>query len=186
MTQIDNFHLAKRRFRNLAFILTVIFLSFFTLSSCASSSKFSLSNFSLEKSSQETHASAILTGSVSYGAGFYFPSSSDILDISLLKTDFVTGAISEISHQRIRNIQRFPLQFAIRYDSSELNEDDLCTLYVTLTSNDKSIAQGFVQLQIGNGSLSEVSVILSGISSVSNTSSNASSNTSSNANTATQ
>lgn len=152
-------------------ILIIVAVSLVALSSCMSSSKFSLSNFSLEKGSQEAHLSAILTGSVSYGAGFYFPSSSDILDISLLKTDPLTGAVSEISHQRIRNIQRFPLQFAIRYDAYELNEDDSCTLYVTLTSNDKSLAQGFVQLDLASGSLSDISIVLSNVSNSSSVSS---------------
>lgn len=104
----------------------------------------------------------ILTGSVSYGAGFYFPSSSDILDVSLLKTNSTTGTVSEISHQRIRNIQRFPVQFTVRYDGDDVQEGDSCMVFVTLSTNGEVSAQGFGQLSSNPNGFNDVSVVLTG------------------------
>jgi len=144
-------------------VLIVSLVVLCTFVSCVSSSVLSLSQFSLDTTMQKEHSSEILTGSVSYGAGFYFPNSSDILDISLLKKDSTTGVLSEISHQRIRNIQRFPLQFTVRYDGGEISDGDSCTLYVTLTSNDAVSAQGFAQLQTGSSGFEPVSIVLQNV-----------------------
>ena len=104
----------------------------------------------------------ILTGSIGYGAGIYFPSSSDILDVSLLKTNSTTGTVSEISHQRIRNIQRFPVQFAVRYDGDDVLEGDSCMVFVTLSTSGEVSAQGFGQLSSNSNGFNDVSVVLTG------------------------
>lgn len=130
--------------------------------STAGSSRFSLGSKSLETSSQ----SRLITGSVSYGAGFYFPASTDILDISLLRTDGTTGVVSEISHQRIRNIQRFPLQFTVRYDEVDVHEGDSFMLMVSLSVDGRTVAQGFGNLYEDMGAASgfkDISIVLSAL-----------------------
>lgn len=122
-----------------------------------------IERFSLDVPTTQESTTKILTGSVSYGAGIYFPSANDILDISLLKTDSLTGTIQEISHQRIRNIQRFPLQFTLRYDQTDLSEGDSCSLLVTLTVDGTASAQGVVRLEVLEGNISPASVVLNSI-----------------------
>lgn len=112
----------------------------------------------------QEESTKILTGTINYGAGFYFPSSNDILDISLLKTNSTTGTIQEISHQRIRNIQRFPLQFSVRYDKNDINDGDSCSLLVSFSVDGSISAQGMVQLEYKNGNFSEAFVTLSAVS----------------------
>ncbi len=133
------------------------------LSSCASGGAL-IERFSLEQPTQTESTTKILTGSVSYGAGLYFPSANDILDIALLKTDGTTGTIQEISHQRIRNIQKFPLQFSLRYEKSDISDGDSCSLLVTLTVDGTVTAQGMTQLEIVDGTISESSLVLSAVS----------------------
>lgn len=149
--------------RGSLFTLAFLLLSVSFLTSCMSTVTL-IDRFSLETPVVQENTTKILTGSINYGAGFYFPSSNDILDISLLKTDGTTGTIQEISHQRIRNIQRFPLQFSVRYDKSDINEGDSCSLLVSLSVNGTVSAQGMVYLEYKNGSFSESSVTLSAVS----------------------
>ena len=139
--------------------LILIFCLLASLGTSCSTTKL-IERFSLDVPQQQTVTTKILTGSVSYGAGIYFPSSNDLLDISLLKTDATTGTIQEISHQRIRNIQKFPLQFSLRYEQSDINTGDPCSLLVTLTVDGTVKAQGMLQLQVQDGTLSEASVVL--------------------------
>ncbi len=143
--------------------LTLILFALVCLCSCSSTAQL-LERFSLDVPEEQTVTTKILTGSVSYGAGIYFPNSNDLLDISLLKTDATTGTIQEISHQRIRNIQKFPLQFSLRYEKSDISEGDTCSLLVSLTVDGVVKAQGMVQLEAEDGNFSESSVILSAIS----------------------
>ena len=132
--------------RKLAFFLILILV--LILCSCATASNAGSERFSLERSTKTASSTGLLMGSVSYGAsGFYFPTSSDILDISLLKTDATTGLVTEISHQRLRNFQKFPIQFTVRYDNADLSEDDSCTLIVTLIIDDVVKGQGITLLQ---------------------------------------
>lgn len=145
--------------RGFLFTLAIFFLNILCLTSCKSTGTL-LDRFSLEVPVVQENTTKILTGSINYGAGFYFPNSNDILDISLLKTDSTTGTIQEISHQRIRNIQKFPLQFSVRYDKNDINEGDSCSLLVTFTVNGTVSAQGMVQLEYKNGNFSESSVTL--------------------------
>lgn len=123
-----------------------------------------IDKFSLDVPVEQENTTKILTGSISYGAGFYFPSANDILDISLLKTDATTGTIQEISHQRIRNIQKFPLQFSLRYDKSDISEGDSCSLLVSFSVNGTVSAQGMVQLEYKDGNFRESSITLSTVS----------------------
>jgi uncharacterized lipoprotein YbaY len=140
----------------LALILCLI------ITSCSSTASL-IERFSLDVPTTQESTTKILTGSVSYGAGIYFPSSNDLLDISLLKTDAITGTLQEISHQRIRNIQRFPLQFTLRYDESDLKYGDSCSLLVTLTVDGSVSAQGVARLEFKEGSFSESSVLLTSV-----------------------
>lgn len=142
--------------------LVLFFLCVILIPSCTSTTSL-IEKFSLQTPVVQEDTTKILTGSVSYAAGFYFPSSSDILDIALLKTDSTTGTIQEISHQRIRNIQKFPLQFSLRYEKSDINEGDTCSLLVTLTVDGVVKAQGMVQLEQEAGNFKESSVVLSAI-----------------------
>ena len=144
-----------KRFRIALIILTILL----TLCSCASTNA-EPERFSLSDSSRKKSEIGMLVGNVNYGAGFFFPSDSDILDISLLKTDSVTGLVYEISHQRIRNLLKFPVQFTLRYDKADLSEGENCTLIVTLLVNDNVKAQGISLLQRDDSGLGEASVVL--------------------------
>lgn len=128
--------------------------------SCASPKDQGATQFSLRPAQQMEHANGFLMGTVNYGAGFFFPSTSDILDISLMRTDAMTGLLTEISHLRYRNIQKFPLPFSIIYDLADVAKDDSCSLIVTLTVDGSIKAQGMSQIQNGKDGFEDVSVIL--------------------------
>jgi uncharacterized lipoprotein YbaY len=144
-----------KRIKTALIILTILL----TLCSCASTNA-EPERFSLSDTSRKKSEIGMLVGNVTYGAGFFFPSDSDILDISLLKTDSVTGLVSEISHQRIRNLLKFPVQFTLRYDKADLSEGESCTLIVSLLVNDTIKAQGISLLQRDDSGLGEASVVL--------------------------
>lgn len=99
-------------------------------------------------------------GTVNYGAGFFFPSTSDILDISLMKTDAITGLMTEISHLRYRNIQKFPLPFSLIYDMADVSEGDSCSLIITLSVDGSVKAQGLTQLTFTANGFEDVSITL--------------------------
>ena len=130
------------------------------LCTCASTTSTESSRFSLSPSSGSKSEIGLLVGTVNYGMGFFFPSSTDILDIALLKTDSVTGLISEVSHQRIRNLLNFPIQFTVRYDKADLEDSDTCTLIVTLLVNDSVKAQGLALLQREGTEFADASLTL--------------------------
>ena len=140
-------------------IALIVFTILLTLCSCASTNA-EPERFSLSDTSRKKSEIGMLVGNVTYGAGFFFPSDSDILDIALLKTDSVTGLVSEISHQRIRNLLNFPVQFTLRYDKTDLSEVETCTLIVSLLVNDTIKAQGISLLQRDDSGLGEASVVL--------------------------
>jgi len=144
-----------KRIRIALIVLTILL----TLCSCASTNA-EPERFSLSDTSRKKSEIGMLVGNVTYGAGFFFPSDSDILDIALLKTDSVTGLVSEISHQRIRNLLNFPVQFTLRYDKADLSEGESCTLIVSLLVNDTIKAQGISLLQRDDSGLGEASVVL--------------------------
>lgn len=122
----------------------------------------SAGRFSLEKTSGSSVSSTgLLMGTVKYGAsGYYFPASSDILDISLLKTDSGTGLVTEISHQRLRNFQKFPISFTVRYDNADIGEKDTCTLIVTLLMDGQVKGQGLSLLTRSNDGFSDAELTL--------------------------
>lgn len=62
----------------------------------------------------------VITGSIAYPGSYSYTDGSLVIDISLTQHDFITGATQEISHQRIRNPQRFPVNFTIRYDAKDI------------------------------------------------------------------
>jgi uncharacterized lipoprotein YbaY len=62
----------------------------------------------------------VITGSITYPGTYSFSDAAMVVDIALIQHDFVTGATREISHQRIRNPQRFPVNFTIRYSLKDI------------------------------------------------------------------
>ena len=146
----------KRLFPSVVLISLIVGSLFF--SSCSTTGGQTPRQFSLSRDTDKKNEIGLLVGSVSYGAGFFFPSSSDILDISLLKTDSTTGLVSEISHQRIRNLLNFPVQFTVGYDKADLQDTDTCTLIVTLLVNDNVKAQGISLIQRSGTGLAETSL----------------------------
>ena len=124
-------------------LLTIFFV--LIISSCVTLSDGSGSQFSLKPTVTASEI-GLLRGSVSYGAGFYFPTTSDILDISMLKTDGTTDSDTEISHRRIFNLLNFPIQFTVSYDRLDIAENDTCTIIVTLLVGGKVKAQGLTLL----------------------------------------
>lgn len=146
-----------KRYLPAAILLTVLCL---LLCSCATTSEETPKQFSLSRNEEKKNEIGMLVGSVSYGVGFFFPTAYDILDISLIKTDSVTGLVSEISHQRIRNLLNFPVQFTVRYDKADLQDTETCSLIVTLLVNDNVKAQGISPIQRNDTGLAETSLVL--------------------------
>lgn len=146
--------------RSAAFCIILILL--IVLASCATTGvEETPQRFSLVQTKSTESSTGLLKGNVNYGAsGFYFPTTSDILDISLLKTDSTTGLVTEISHQRLRNFQKFPIQFTVRYDNADLNEGDTCTLIVTLLMDDQIRGQGLVLLKRNSTGFEEAELTL--------------------------
>ena len=141
--------------------IVLVLVSVLLVVSCATGTGGTSSDrFSLSTSGNSSSEIGLLVGNVSYGMGFFFPSASDILDISLLRTDSTTGLVSEISHQRIRNLLNFPIQFTVRYDKADLLDSDTCTLIVTLLVDDSVKAQGITLLQRTDSGFSEASLTL--------------------------
>ena len=142
------------------FFLLLCFVFFFCLVSCSTTASTKATQFSLTQTQKSQSSIGLLRGIVSYGAGFYFPTSSDILDISMLKTDASTGLVTEISHQRIRNLLNFPIQFTVRYDESDIGEGDSCTLIVNLLVDDAVKAQGITLITRSGDSFADASLTL--------------------------
>ena len=101
--------------RRLVFFLICI-LAAFCLASCATSGNALITQFPLTQTQKSVSTTGLLRGTINYGSGYYFPTSNDIIDISLLKTDGTTGLITEISHSSIRRPPNFPVQFTMSYD----------------------------------------------------------------------
>lgn len=141
---------------------SVILIMLLVLSACTTMGiEETPQRFSLVQTKSAESSTGLLKGNVNYGAsGFYFPTTSDILDISLLKTDSTTGLVTEISHQRLRNFQKFPLQFTVRYDNADLNEGDTCTLIVTLLIDDQIRGQGLVLLRRNSSGFEDAELTL--------------------------
>jgi len=114
--------------------------------SCATLVTTEGTRFSLVPTANTTVETGLIMGTVNYGAGFYFPTASDVLEISLIKTDPATGEIYELSNQRIRNILNFPIQFTVRYDKADLTEEYPCMLVVSLYVNEELKSKGYVTL----------------------------------------
>lgn len=109
----------------------VVFLTIFIVASCATAA---ISMFSLETATPKKESViGIVKGTVDYGRGYYLPTENSTLDISLM---MVNGEIiTELSHQRIRNVQRFPFQFSIRFDESELLEGASYSVVLSFTND---------------------------------------------------
>ncbi len=140
----------------MAIAMLLCMLSCATISESGSESR----QFSLTQTQSTESSVGLIMGTVYYGAGFFFPTSSDILDISLLTTDATTGLITEISHQRIRNILNFPIQFTVRYDEADIAVGSTCTLVVNLLVNDAVKGQGICLLQKTSSGFSDAQLTI--------------------------
>ena len=126
------------------FLITA--LTVLCLISCATGPVKNSEQFSLTQTQKSVSTTGLLRGTVNYGAGYYFPTSNDIIDISLLKTDSKTGLVTEISHSRIRRPPNFPIQFSMNYDMADVADGDTCTLIVTLLIGDTISRQSMTLL----------------------------------------
>ena len=145
--------------RKLVFSLICI-LMFLCVVSCATSGTGIISQFPLTQTQKSVSTTGLLRGTIDYGSGFYFPTSDDIIDISLLKTDGTTGLITEISHSRIRRPPNFPIQFTMSYDKADIVEGDTCTLIVTLLVGDVISRQGITLLTETSEGFTEAALTL--------------------------
>ena len=147
-----------------AAVLLIIVLSAICLVSCATGPvKNTSEQFPLTQTQKSQSTTGLLRGTVNFGAGYYFPTSTDIIDISLLKTDGITGLITEISHSRIRRPPNFPIQFSMSYDTADVAESDTCTLIVNLLVGDEITRQGITLLTKTEDGFAEASLTLLGI-----------------------
>ena len=145
-------------------VLLIFVLSLICLVSCATGPvKNSSEQFPLTQTQKSQSTAGLLRGTVNFGAGYFFPTSNDIIDISMLKTDGTTGLITEISHSRIRRPPNFPIQFSMSYDTADVSEGDTCTLIVTLLVGDEITRQGMTLLTRTENGFAEASLTLLGI-----------------------
>lgn len=110
------------------------------LISCAATALY----FSLDDSSV-AHESALITGIANYGSGYYLSSSMSVMEVSLEKV-FPAGNIYEISHSRIKNIQRFPVQFTLRYDSSEIDSSCSYRINISFSTDNVNFRKGSAEV----------------------------------------
>lgn len=141
------------------FFFLLLVLALLCLSSCATGQG-PVQQFSLTQTQKSVSSVGLLRGTVNFGAGYFFPTSSDIIDISLLKTDSVTGLITEISHSRIRRPPNFPVQFSMSYDKADIGEGDTCTLIVTFLVDDVIKRQSMMLLTRTEDGFAEASLTL--------------------------
>ena len=145
-------------------VLLIIVLSAICLAGCATGPvRNSSEQFPLTQTQKSQSTAGLLRGTVNFGAGYFFPTSNDIIDISMLKTDGNTGLITEISHSRIRRPPNFPIQFSMSYDTADVSEGDTCTLIVTLLVGDEITRQGMTLLTRTENGFAEASLTLLGI-----------------------
>ena len=140
-------HSGRRPELVLRIVAAAVCLTCMLISCATAAMQGNATRFSLSRATETTTETGLLMGTVNYGAGFYFPTSTDILDISLLRTDATTGLVTEVSHQRIRNILNFPVQFTVRYDKADIGPSDSCTLIVSLYVDDAVKGQGMTLVQ---------------------------------------
>ena len=115
----------------------IVFITLIAAVSCATAA---ISMFSLEGGQKSNEAViGIVKGTVDYGRGYYLPTENSTLDISLMMIDGDEN--TELSHQRIRNIQRFPFQFSIRFDESELKNGAYYVVILTFTNDGNEYLQ---------------------------------------------
>ena len=118
-------------------LLTVLFvLIALLIQSCDSTVAPGYPVFEQTKTSESVIG--MIKGSVNYGAGFYLPSEQSTMDISLVMLNNMGQEVLELSHQRIRNIQRFPFQFSIHFDENELQENMQYKIVIRFTNDGKT------------------------------------------------
>ncbi len=80
----------------------------------------------------------MIKGTVNYAAGFYLPTEQSTMDISLIMVNSAGMDETELSHQRIRNVQRFPFQFSIYFDENELADNMQYKILIRFTNDGKT------------------------------------------------
>lgn len=115
--------------------LILIVLAILLVSCAATALYFSLDDTSV------AHESALITGVANFGSGYYLSSSMSVMEISLEKV-FPAGNVYEISHSRIKNIQRFPVQFTLRYDSSEIDPECSYRINISFSTDNVNFRKG--------------------------------------------
>ena len=133
------------------------------LSSCMTIGDSPARQFSLSQTQKSPSSSGVLRGTVNYGVGYYFPTSSDIVDIALLKTDSITGLVTEITHSRIRGPGNFPVQFSMFYDKADISDDGTYTLIVSFLVDNEVKRQTLMLLNRTDDGFAEASLTLLGI-----------------------
>lgn len=141
------------------FFFLIPVLAVLCLSSCATSLG-SSQQFSLTQTQKSRASSGILKGIINYGAGYYFPTSSDVVDIAFLKTDSITGLVTEITHSRIRGPGNFPIQFSMFYDMADIEDAGTYTMIVSFLVNDEVKRQAMLLLTRTETGFAEASLTL--------------------------
>ncbi len=102
----------KRHSRGVLVALLLLCLAFLT--SCSS-------NADLDALAKAINSDVgLITGTISYPGTYLITEGTVVIDISLSQYDTATGQTIEISHQRIRNPQRFPVNYTIRFDKADI------------------------------------------------------------------
>ena len=138
----------------------ILVLAVLCLSSCVTSAENPFQQFSLTQVQSSQTSSGILRGSINYGAGYYFPTSSDVVDIALLKTDPITGLITEITHSRIRRPGNFPIQFSMFYDKADISDSGTYSLIVSFQVDNEVKRQAMVLLTRTEDGFADASLTL--------------------------
>lgn len=79
----------------------------------------------------------VLTGTINYPNNLYFPSKIRI-EIILLELNPYSQEKEELVTQTIRNPQRFPVNFTLRYDAKDINVINSYQIAVKVFQNDSN------------------------------------------------
>lgn len=113
----------KNVFLNLIKLL-ILCISCIGIFSCASPSQ-------TTSSSAQTNSFQVITGTIHYPNTIYFPSKIRI-EITLSSLDNATMTEKTLAVQNIRNPQKFPVNFTLRYDEREIVSSETHHIYVEI------------------------------------------------------
>ena len=119
--------------------LAVIFVSLFLFLSVQGCDSTVVPGYQVfENSKKADPVVGMIKGAINYGAGIYLPSEQSTMDISLVMINSRGDEVLELSHQRIRNVQRFPFQYSIHFDENELMDNMQYKIVVRFTNDGKT------------------------------------------------